>query len=69
MFLRYALETFGYTIPTPPPGRYTLVLHFAEVAFQAPNKKVFSVMLNSQHTVIKSLDIFDRAGAGTAHIE
>ena len=64
---RYALNNFRYFVPTPPPGEYTLVLRFAEVSFRHAGRKVFSVVLNREHTVISDLDIYAAVGFGTAH--
>lgn len=66
---RYHHNTFGYDIPIPGDGDYVLVLKFCEVYFNAPNMKVFDVVLNGDHTIIQDLDIFDRVGRGVAHDE
>lgn len=66
---RYGLETFSYEFATPPSGRYTLVLRFAEVAFDEAGKKVFNIVLNEKHTIVRDLDIYGRVGHGTAHDE
>jgi hypothetical protein len=50
-------------------GRYTVVLKFAEVAFREPNKKIFNVILNEKHAVVKDLDIFSKVGHAAAHDE
>uniref|UniRef100_A0A0K8SIX0 Malectin domain-containing protein n=1 Tax=Lygus hesperus TaxID=30085 RepID=A0A0K8SIX0_LYGHE len=46
-----------------------MVLKFCEVYFNAPNMKVFDVVLNGDHTIVADLDIFDRVGRGVAHDE
>jgi len=64
---RYGTSNFFYDIPTPSQeGRYTIVLKFAEVAWREPNKKIFNVVLNSKHTVIRDLDIYARVGHAAA---
>lgn len=67
---RFGLSNFHYDIPAPKAeGRYTLVLKFAEVAFREANKKIFNVVLNKKHVVVRDLDIFDRVGYAAAHDE
>lgn len=66
---RYHHSTFGYDIPITSDGDYVLVLKFCEVYFNAPNMKVFDVVLNGDHTIVSELDIFDRVGRGIAHDE
>ncbi|CAH4029652.1 malectin-A [Pieris brassicae] len=66
---RYHHNTFGYDIPANKDGDYVLVLKFSEVYFNAPNMKVFDVVLNGDHTIVADLDIFDRVGRGVAHDE
>lgn len=66
---RYHTGNFGYDIPLAGDGEYVIVLKFCEVYFNAPNMKVFDVMLNGEHTVISDLDIFQQVGRGVAHDE
>lgn len=66
---RYHTANFGYEIPISGDGDYVLVLKFCEVYFNAPNMKVFDVVLNGEHTVIAELDIFQQVGKGVAHDE
>lgn len=66
---RYHTNTFGYDIPVSGDGDYVLVLKFSEVYFNAPNQKVFDVVLNGDHTIVADLDIFDKVGRGVAHDE
>ncbi|XP_039952161.1 malectin-A [Bactrocera neohumeralis] len=66
---RYHTATFGYTLPIDGDGEYALIMKFCEVYFNEPNKKVFDVVLNNKHTVVKELDIFHQVGRGTAHEE
>lgn len=66
---RYHHSTFGYDIPITSDGEYVLVLKFCEVYFNAPNKKVFDVVLNGDHTIVSELDIYDKVGHGVAHDE
>ncbi|KAK9711346.1 Malectin domain [Popillia japonica] len=66
---RYHTNTFGYDIPLNTDGEYVLVLKFCEVYFNAPDQKVFDVVLNGDHTIVSDLDIFDKVGRGVAHDE
>ncbi|KAF6206556.1 hypothetical protein GE061_017790 [Apolygus lucorum] len=66
---RYHHNTFGYDIPIDHDGPYVMVLKFCEVYFNAPNMKVFDVVLNGDHTIVADLDIYDRVGRGVAHDE
>lgn len=66
---RYHHNTFGYDIPISGDGDYVLVLKFCEVYFNAPNMKVFDVVLNGDHTIVSELDIYDKVGRGVAHDE
>jgi len=66
---RYGFETFSYDVQTPPDGKYTIVLRFSEIAFNEPGKKVFSVVLNDKHVIVRDLDIYTKAGANAAYDE
>lgn len=66
---RYHTSTFGYDIPINSDGEYVLVLKFSEVYFNAPNQKVFDVVINGDHTIVSELDIFDKVGRGVAYDE
>lgn len=66
---RYHDNTFGYDIPITADGDYVMVLKFCEVYFNAPDQKVFDVVLNGDHTIVSDLDIFDKVGRGIAHDE
>ncbi|XP_071532094.1 malectin-A [Panulirus ornatus] len=66
---RYHHSTFGYDIPLKGDGDYVLVLKFSEVYFNAPDQKVFDVVMNGDLTVVPALDIFGRVGRGVAHDE
>lgn len=66
---RYHTSTFGYDIPIHADGEYVLVLKFSEVYFNAPDQKVFDVVLNGDHTIVSDLDIFEKVGRGVAHDE
>lgn len=66
---RYHMSTFGYDVPIREDGDYVLVLKFCEVWFTSPNKKVFDVTLNGEHTVVENLDIYSKVGRGVAHDE
>ncbi|SPP82138.1 malectin [Drosophila guanche] len=66
---RYHTTTFGYDFPTDGDGDYALIMKFCEVYFDAPGRKVFDVLLNRKHTVIRQLDIYEQVGRGSAHDE
>ncbi|KAL7741314.1 hypothetical protein ACLKA6_013760 [Drosophila palustris] len=66
---RYHTTTFGYDVPADGDGDYALIMKFCEVYFDAPNRKVFDVLLNRKHTVVKQLDIYNQVGRGSAHDE
>lgn len=66
---RYHTSTFGYDIPVGEDGQYLLILKFSEVYFNAPNMKVFDVVLNGDLTIASDLDVFERVGRGVAHDE
>jgi hypothetical protein len=64
----YQSERYGnftYNIPVAN-GNYQLTLKFAEIAFSAVGKRVFSVAVNGQ-TVISNLDIFAKVGKNVAY--
>jgi len=66
---KYHGQTFGYDMPVSGDGDYLLVLKMSEVYFNAPNMKVFDIVLNGDLTVASDLDIFERVGRGVAHDE
>lgn len=66
---RYHHDSFGYELPIAGDGEYALILKFCEVYFNAPNMKVFDVLLNGRHMIITDLDIFSLVGKGSAHDE
>ncbi|KAH8413563.1 hypothetical protein KR009_012289 [Drosophila setifemur] len=66
---RYHTTTFGYDLPSDGDGDYALIMKFCEVYFDAPQKKVFDVLLNRKHTVVKQLDIYNQVGRGAGHDE
>ncbi|KAH8269390.1 hypothetical protein KR018_011114 [Drosophila ironensis] len=66
---RYHTTTFGYDLPCSGDGDYALIMKFCEVYFDAPQRKVFDVLLNRRHTVVRQLDIFEEVGRGAAHDE
>jgi len=66
---RYHHSTFGYDISVTKDGPYVMVLKFCEVYFNAPNMKVFDVVLNGDHTVVSDLDIHEKVGHGVAYDE
>ncbi len=54
--------TVTYTIPNLVAGNsYTVVLHFAELFFSAPNKRQFNVKINGV-PVLQNFDIYAEAG-------
>jgi len=54
--------TVTYTIPNLVAGNtYTVVLHFAELFFSAPNKRQFNVSINGVQ-VLQNFDIYAEAG-------
>lgn len=63
---RYHVTNFAYDIQIPQDGDYVLILKFSEVYFETPGGKVFDIVLNSQHTVLKDFDIFARVGKAAA---
>jgi hypothetical protein len=60
-FERYGLGRYSATVP---PGRYQVVLHFAETYHSEPGQRVFDVLVNDR-PVIESLDVFREAGNRT----
>lgn len=66
---RYHTSNFGYDLPVETDGDYILQLKFCEVYFNEERKKVFDVVLNSEHTILTDLDIFATVGKGNAHDE
>ncbi|CAO1355056.1 unnamed protein product [Diamesa hyperborea] len=66
---RYHTGTFGYELPLAGDGDYVLTLKFCEVYFNAPNLKVFDIVLNGDHTIVSDLDIYGVVGKGVAHDE
>ncbi|XP_017121279.1 malectin [Drosophila elegans] len=66
---RYHTTTFGYDLPSDGDGDYALIMKFCEVYFDAPQKKVFDVLLNRKHVVVRQLDIYNQVGRGSAHDE
>lgn len=57
---RFDTRPFAYRFSVPN-GRYSVVLHFAEIWFKEPNKRVFHVALNGQR-VLDHLDVLARSG-------
>lgn len=66
---RYDFQQLSYEIDLSDDGDYVLWMKFSEVWFNEPNKKVFQILLNDEHSVIDELDIFANAGRTTAHDE
>ncbi|MEO5995046.1 MAG: malectin domain-containing carbohydrate-binding protein, partial [Chitinophagaceae bacterium] len=59
--------TLNYTFPVTN-GQYTVILHFAEVYFNAVNNRVFDVTIENTKA-LNNYDIFKKAGANTATTE
>jgi hypothetical protein len=60
------IGTFGYRIGgLTPQARYTLRLHFAEIYWNVPNRRVFNIAVNGA-AVETNLDIFARSGSHKA---
>ncbi|MEO6932912.1 MAG: malectin domain-containing carbohydrate-binding protein, partial [Chitinophagaceae bacterium] len=59
--------TLSYAFPLPN-GQYTVILHFAEVFFNAPNLRVFDVSMEGKR-VLDDYDIWKKAGLNTATTE
>ncbi len=51
----------NYRIPVGTRHTYTILLHFAETYYTAPNERVFNVLINGK-TVLRNFDIFKAAG-------
>lgn len=64
---RWGNKVLGYDFPIAN-GQYTVVLHFAEIAFSAVGQRVFDVALEN-NPVLTKYDIFAKAGANTATTE
>jgi hypothetical protein len=62
-----AQSSFGYSIRTPQPGDYVLVLKFAEVYWHEAAKKLFDIRINGKD-VVRNLDIFGEVGFVTAFV-
>lgn len=63
------LDPFGYAIPVPSNGTYSVSLHFAEIAFESNGQRVFDVLVEGT-TVLNDYDIHAAAsGANTAVVE
>lgn len=64
----YAQERYGhftYSIPVDTRGRYTLILHFAELYWAADpgvGRRVFNVYCNGK-TLLEDFDVFKEAGS------
>ena len=54
-------EYCGYRVPLPP-GRYRITLHFAEIHFKEPGKRIFDVLLEGE----KVLEGYEPRKAGFA---
>ncbi len=59
---RYGMSGYRFDVPN---GIYRVTLKFAEIFFDAPNKRVFDVSIENQ-LKINDLDIFARVGKNTA---
>ncbi len=59
---RYGMTGYKFDVPN---GQYQVTLHFAELFFNAPHKRVFDVSLEGQK-VLENYDIFADVGKFTA---
>ena len=55
-------NAFSYNIPVPD-GSYDVILHFAEIYWQIPQRRVLSVDVEGGELDIESLDLVSEAGA------
>lgn len=60
---RWGMQAYRFSVPAP--GSYQVTLHFAEIYFTAPEKRIFSVAIEGE-TRLQSLDIFATAGHDVA---
>ncbi|MEZ4701481.1 MAG: malectin domain-containing carbohydrate-binding protein [Rhodothermales bacterium] len=58
---------FGYSIPVPQNGIYSVRLHFAETAFTVAGRRIFDVAVEGT-TVLDDYDIFASAGGANTAI-
>jgi len=61
---RYGMEAYKFDVPN---GRYAVVLHFAEIFWHEPGKRVFNVSVNDS-LILTNYDIFAEVGADYATI-
>lgn len=59
-------SNFAYTIPLPP-CKFNVTLQFAEIYFQAPGQRVFTVALNGAN-LITNLDLYREVGFGNPYV-
>jgi hypothetical protein len=65
----YSTERYGafsYEVPVTANGRYTVVLHFAEIYQTATGARSFNVLIEGNN-VVSNLDIFSKAGQDTGY--
>ncbi|AOY60213.1 malectin domain-containing carbohydrate-binding protein [Desulfococcus multivorans] len=62
-------KAFGYTIPVQYGGTYTVKLHFAEIYWTAPGKRVFNVDVEGGQGGLSNFDIVKEVGPYTAMIQ
>ena len=62
-------SSFTYTIPLVNPDTYTVRLHFAEIYWSAPAKRVFSVDFENGLPALINYDIYADVGAMTAAVK
>jgi len=65
---RHAEFTFFYEIPIEKPGVYVLILKFAEMYFNEPNKRIFNILFGDTR-VVQDIDIFAKVGKFAAYDE
>jgi hypothetical protein len=55
-------SNFSYEIPVPSPGRYQVILHFAEIYFTESGLRLFDVDIENGQSLLTNYDIIQVAG-------
>ncbi len=63
-FIPASLQPAGYEIPLIP-GKYRITLHFAEIYYQEPGRRIFDVLLEGNR-VLDHYDLYSAQGFATA---
>ena len=61
----YRSERFGnftYSLPAPEKGLYTLELHLAEIYWDAPNNRIFDIVVENGQFELAAIDIYREYG-------